>query len=80
MQNDLRFPSAKNFFTTLGWLSVIALLAVVVVNALYNSSFKSWSDISVKFTQTDLIFLITFAIIAIVCIIISLLLKLLKHP
>ena len=31
MQNDLRFPSAKNFFTTLGWLSVIALLAVVVV-------------------------------------------------
>ena len=57
MQNDLRFPSAKNFFTTLGWLSVIALLAVVVVNALYNSSFKSWSDISVNFTQTDLIFL-----------------------
>ena len=72
MQNDLRFPSAKNFFTTLGWLSVIALLAVVVVNALYNSSFKSWSDFSVK--------LITFAIIAIVCIIISLLLKLFKHP
>ena len=80
MQNDLRFPSAKNFFTTSGWLSVIALLAVVVVNALYNSSFKSWSDISVNFTQTDLIFLITFAIIAIVCIIISLLLKLFKHP
>ena len=81
MQHDLRFPSAKNFFTTLGWLSVIALIAVLVLNLLVYSTFNSFSDFHLHFNlhQPELIFAITFAIIAIVSIIMSLILKLFKH-
>lgn len=79
MQHDLRFPSAKKFFLSLAWLAIIALLAVVVVNLIANSNLKDFSNIGVNFNQNDIIFLSTFAIIAVVSLIIAQILKLFKH-
>ncbi|MBI5972890.1 MULTISPECIES: hypothetical protein [Staphylococcus] len=79
MQHDLRFPSAKKFFSSLAWLAIIALLAVVVVNLIANSNLKDFSNIGVNFNQNDIIFLSTFAIIAVVSLIIAQILKLFKH-
>ena len=81
MNNDFRFPNAKHFFSWLTWLSIIALLAVIVLNFIVYSTFKSFNHFTLafEFHQTELIFLITFSIIAIISIIMYLILKLFKH-
>ncbi|PTE69329.1 hypothetical protein BUY46_03485 [Staphylococcus devriesei] len=79
MQHDLRFPSAKNFFSSLAWLAIIALLAWTVINLIANSRFTKDFSIGINFNQNDIIFVSTFVIIAVVSLIIAQILKLFKH-
>ncbi|MGA4514353.1 hypothetical protein ACUXJ9_001680 [Staphylococcus caledonicus] len=79
MQHDLRFPSAKKFFSSLAWLAIIALLAWTVINLIANSRFTKDFSIGINFNQNDIIFVSTFVIIAVVSLIIAQILKLFKH-
>ncbi|TRL69374.1 hypothetical protein [Staphylococcus haemolyticus] len=81
MNNDFRFPNAKHFFSWLAWLSIIALIALILLNLIVYSTFKSFNNFTLafEFHQTELIFLITFSVIAVISITMYLILKLFKH-
>ncbi|RIO62720.1 hypothetical protein BUZ34_08245, partial [Staphylococcus haemolyticus] len=68
MNNDFRFPNAKHFFSWLAWLSIIALIALILLNLIVYSTFKSFNNFTLafEFHQTELIFLITFSVIAVI--------------